>query len=132
MLIRCPRRLNAVGYQSVSEEGLLPLYATENYFMQDGVSCHRASSKMNFWNSQQIRLMNNWPAQSPHLNIIENLWVILKEKVACHSPRNLDELWNACELEWASIGTENIKKLYDSIPSRIEAVLRAKGLNSIY
>ena len=42
----------------------------------------------------------NWPAQSPHLNIIENLRVILKEKVSCHSPRNVDKLWNVCELEW--------------------------------
>ena len=42
-------------------------------------------------------------------------------------PANLTQLWEAMESTWASISVEGFRNLEESIPRRIEAVLREKG-----
>jgi hypothetical protein len=42
-------------------------------------------------------------------------------------PANLTQLWEALESTWASIPVERFRNLVESMPRRIEAVLRAKG-----
>jgi hypothetical protein len=39
----------------------------------------------------------------------------------------LTQLWEALESTWASIPVERFRHLVESMPRRIEAVLRAKG-----
>ena len=41
-------------------------------------------------------------------------------------PDNLTQLWEALESTWAHIPVELVRHLVESIPQRIEAVLRAK------
>lgn len=47
-------------------------------------------------------------------------------------PRNADELWAALEEEWRAIPTCFIRKLYNSIPSRLEALRKAKDSYTRY
>ena len=42
-------------------------------------------------------------------------------------PANLTKLWEALESTWASIPVECFRHLVESMPQRIEAVLRARG-----
>jgi len=56
----------------------------------------------------------------------------LKGRVSRCKPRNIEELWKCCEKQWAMIPDQEIKKLYESIPRRIQAVLMKKGLNTRY
>jgi hypothetical protein len=42
-------------------------------------------------------------------------------------PANLPRLWEALESTWASIPVERFRHLVESMPQRIEAVLRANG-----
>ena len=70
--------------------------------------------------------------QSPDLNIIEGLWSELKATVVKRRPANVEELWQICEEEWARISVEKIKKLYQSLPRRIEQVIKMTGRTTNY
>ena len=71
----------------------------------------------------------SWPAQSPDLNPIEHLWAHLKRRVADYEvpPKGILELWDRVQEEWDNIGAEVCQKLIESMPRRVEAVLKAKG-----
>jgi len=70
--------------------------------------------------------------QSPKINIIENLWSILKTKVYKRCPKTAGELWSVIEEEYKSIDVSAIIGLYDSIPKRLKAVLQSKGKQTKY
>ncbi|CAM9433287.1 unnamed protein product, partial [Choristocarpus tenellus] len=70
-----------------------------------------------------------WPAQSPDLNPIENLWHHLDPQVRKRSrkPKNLDELFDVLREEWENIIPEYLKNLVHSMPKRCRDVVDAKG-----
>ena len=76
--------------------------------------------------------MVDWPAQSPDLNLIENLWSIMENRVSKRIIWNSTDLWAAIEEEWNAISPNMISSLYRSMPSRISAVLRNKGHHCKY
>ena len=69
------------------------------------------------------------PAQSPDLNIIENVWKTIKIRVQ----RRISEIENANDLKrvvqeiWTALPQHYIQSLYASIPKRIRSVIRARG-----
>jgi len=127
MLVRCPKRLDSTSYQEVLKKGLFGLYDNDSIFIQDGAPCHRSRSTLQYLDRQKICLMVDWPPLSPDLNIIENLWSILKANLRKHKCKTIDELWDALNHEWSSISADVIFSLYKSIPKRIKDVLRNKG-----
>ena len=100
--------------------------------MQDGVSCHTSRVWMDFLNISNIMLLLDWPPQSPDINIIENLWAILKKNVAKRNPVTKIDLWKFIKEEWFKIPNETIETLYESIPRRLQAVRLAKGFQTKY
>ena len=62
-----------------------------------------------------------WPAQSPDLNPIENLWDELDRKVRKHKPlpKNQNDLWQILQNEWLKLDESIYKNLVDSMPRRI-------------
>ena len=75
-----------------------------------------------------------WPAQSPDLNPIEHLWEHLDRQVRkrVNQPRSTKDLAEILMEEWNQIPVEVTKNLVDSMPRRIEAVIRAKGRATKY
>ena len=71
--------------------------------------------------------------KSPHLNPIENVWGCIKNIVQARVPQNLDGLdWFVQEALKEIITPEYCKKLYDSIPKRLNLVIKKKGFRIKY
>ncbi|CAF3239743.1 unnamed protein product [Rotaria socialis] len=68
-----------------------------------------------------------WPPQSPDLNPIEHIWDELERRLKPHSPKNKNELWNIMQKEWNGIGREVTSKLVDSMPNRLQEVMKHHG-----
>ena len=73
-----------------------------------------------------------WPAHSPDLNPIENLWSILESKLKDRKPCNKDELFLTLLNGWNSLEVTLLTKLVESMPHRCQAVIDAKGYATKY
>lgn len=121
-------------YKSILEDelnGTIEWYnmdASQIIFQQDNDSKHRAKSVQAWLDEQPFEVLE-WPAQSPDLNPIEHLWGHLKTRLNQYEkpPKGMLELWERVETEWNEISKETCVNLIDSMPKRIEAVLKAKG-----
>ena len=69
----------------------------------------------------------DWPAQSPDLNPIENLWGELKSRVHARKPSNLQQLEQFVKKEWAKIPEDRCLQLVANYPKRLMAVIQQKG-----
>ncbi len=118
-------------YQEILEHFMLPsadqLFKDADFiFQQDLAPAHTAKSTKSWLNDHGVCVLD-WPANSPDLNPIENLWGIVKRKMRNKRPKNADELKATVKETWASIPPQQCHKLITSMPRRIEAVIKAKG-----
>lgn len=95
---------------------------------QDGASVHRKREVLAWLEKKKIPILP-WPAQSPDLNPIENLWASVKLRVKQNHPNitSKEKLWEAIETEWENTSKEELDHLICSMPARLKAVLKAKG-----
>ena len=69
-----------------------------------------------------------WPSQSPDLNPIEHLWTVIKNSVRASEPlTSVEHLWERLERVWWSIEPDQCRRLVQSMPDRIRAVIKARG-----
>ena len=76
----------------------------------------------------------DWPPQSPDLTPIEHLWNHSK-KVLAKYPRQTKgewEIWDRVAEVWNNIDPEVCQNLIESMPRRIQAVIKAKGGHTKY
>ncbi len=122
--------VNAAIYQEIVEHFMLPsadkLYGDADFiFQQDLAPAHTAKGTRSWFNDHGVTVLD-WPANSPDLNLIENLWGIFKRKMRDTRPNNADELKATVKETWASIPPQQCHKRITSMPCRIEAVLKQK------
>ncbi len=128
--------VNAAIYQEILEHFMLPsadkLYGDADFiFQQDLAPAHTAKGTKSWFSDHGVTVLD-WPANSPDLNPIENLWGIVKRKMRDTRPNNADELKATVKETWASIPPQQCHKLITSMPRRIEAVIKAKGAPTKY
>ena len=103
------------------------------FFMQDNAPSHAARFTKTFLERKGFKgnRFMEWPAQSPDLNCIENLWGIVKQQLYANGKqyRSKLELKHAVETVLASIESSTIKKLTSSMDSRLIKVLKVNGEN---
>ena len=143
-LIRISTTLNARGYVDLlrsffdahhpgrpSQRSEATPYA-DWAFQHDNAAVHTAGVVEEFLKARKIQVMP-WPPCSPDLNPIENLWGILTRRVYDRAAYpTADALWARVQQEWAQIGRDTLHRLYDSMPRRVEGVLRQRGYSTPY
>jgi len=132
-LVRLEGKITAIVYIEMLEKNLLPfinsLENKNNYiFQEDNAPIHTARIAKQWKENNNIASLP-WPAQSPDLNPIENLWDELDRNVRKHKPlpKNRDHLWQILQEEWLNLDENIYKNLVDSMPRRIAAVIANKG-----
>ena len=125
--------LNAQGYQDILEKHLWPIVAkyfpSEDFiFQDDNAPVHRARCTVEYKLRNKIKSLS-WPAQSPDINIIENIWLRLKNALQRNidAITSVDELKTAITTAWMNVPNSYIHWLYNSIPRRLRAVVTSKG-----
>ncbi len=123
--------VNAAIYQEILEHFMLPsadkLYGDADFiFQHDLAPAHTAKGTKSWFNDHGVTVLD-WPANSPDLNPIQNLWGIVKRKMRDTRPNNADELKATVKETWASIPPQQCHKLITSMLRRIEAVIKANG-----
>ena len=95
---------------------------------QDNAPPHKANIVKAFMTDNEIQVLP-WPAVSPDINCIENLWANMGRALRTTLPRptNGDELFRCLQAIWNQISEETVTTLTKSMRSRALAVVSNDG-----
>ncbi|GFU24562.1 transposable element Tcb1 transposase [Trichonephila clavipes] len=135
-LVRIDGTLNSQRYISeVLEPVVLPYLQglATAIFQQDNAQPHVARIVQRFFINHQIELLP-WPARSPDLSPIENMWSMVAQRLTQIIPpaATPDQLWQRVEAGWSAVPQEHIQSLFESMPRRVAAVISNNGGYSGY
>ncbi len=100
-------------------------------FQQDNAKPHTAAITTAWLRGRRVRVLN-WPACSPDLSPIVNIWHIIKRKIRQSWPRILQQLESYIRQEWDQIPTPKLQKLITSMPRRLQTDLKRSGEVVVY
>lgn len=132
-LARVNGNINAEKYEEILEDNLWPVIArhfqNNSYlFQDDNAPVHRATRLAVYKVQNNVKTIS-WPAQSPDLNIIENIWLYIKRKLSfrVNVINSEQDLFYEILRIWTEIPPAYVQSLYLSIPRRLMQVIRFKG-----
>ena len=95
-------------------------------WQEDNASPHRARYTQNYL-ATQVPAKLNWPARSPDLSPIEQIWDYLKMKLANMTFKSKEELFYALSHAWNEIPNNTINNYYTSFLARCTVCSRING-----
>ena len=130
-LYRIPKSMTGLEYRAFLENRVYPdlraKFDHDFIFQHDGDGSHTATAVVNWLDEQEEEWIRDWPAQSPDLAIVENLWAIILQRLEGRKVTTAAGLWRALEEEWGNIDAKIWRKLGGSWRNRMQLVQAANG-----
>lgn len=125
-------KMNSTDYTNFLDEVLITFMDKtmngQGIYQQDNAAIHVSRQSKAWFLDKDIELLG-WPACSPDLNPVENLWGILSRAVYRNGKQysSISEFKMAIQNCWREIQNDTLKTLIDSMPNRIFAVINKNG-----
>ena len=129
-------RQDSTKYQETLQEFLLPYMRElddvvtngDVFFQQDNASIHRSRSTMAWLEAMTWKTMP-WPAKSPDLNPIENVWGVLARKVYANGRQFDNKVQLKAQIieSWKEISQDYLSNLVEGQPTRMAQVILRRG-----
>ena len=101
-------------------------------FQQYSALGHKSKAVLKWFEFEDVDVLK-CPGNSRYLNLIKNLWTIIKQKVSRSNPGSLAELKKIIKEIWCKDIDEKVcKNLLDSMPCRIQNVVKKKNYHTKY
>ncbi len=132
-LHRVQGTLTARGYVMILEDKVEPFFESNPAinFQQDNATPHKARLTMNWFQEHGIQVMP-WPAYSPDLNPMENIWSFLKSKLDSQVIHGMHQLFEVASGIIRDIPADFITSLMESMPRRCQQVIDRHGRSTDY
>lgn len=99
-------------------------------FQQDNCRTHVSKETKKFFQSSGMQTLD-WPANSPDINIIENIWSMMEQQIYHEGAvKNLKELRKYIDdfvVDFNKNGKQIAENLYKSIPVRLVSIIQKRG-----
>lgn len=126
------QNMDAPLYVSILESRLPDVGENDWTLVRDNDSKH-TSRIARAWEAEHCpEVITDWPPYSPDLNVIENIWAILTQRVYDKPLRSVSALEKKIEKCIAEVTDEEIETLINSFRDRLKKVTKAKGDNIPY
>jgi hypothetical protein len=112
---------------------LCVLYGSASLLQQDNAPVHTSKFTRDYLNEEaNHRTLGGWPAQSPDLNPVENLWAIMAQRMRSPVDAKRDTLMREVRAIASGMDPTVVQKLADSWQSRCAAIIDADGGHTGY
>ena len=129
--------LNSQAYIGILQATLIPnlnaIFPQGGFFQQDNAPIHTSKQTRAFLLQNNIQVMD-WPALSPDMNPIENVWAEISRKLDREKIANSNELFIKISEIWENLMSNPTysMSLIDSMPKRVIAMIESKGGSTKY
>ena len=106
---------------------LLPHRYLGEILQQDNAPSHKLAETQTWFFKNAVDILENWLPISPDLNIIEQLWSILKTSVVKRHPKNVDDLEKFVLEEFYAIPDFYVEKFFKSMKNRLNLRIINRG-----
>lgn len=120
--------MNGERYVNTLQENLLPILNNNHIFQHDNAPCHKSAPVRQWLANNNVNVMI-WPAQSPDLSPIENIWGIMKQKFYKLTLPDRRRITIAAAFEniWNNISVQDVRSCIRSMRRRCQQVIEKHG-----